>query len=164
MVFSLIWAFSTLIIPSADSAQSASSWLEKGNELCNSGQRDEAIKAYDRALEIDNNLIDGWNNKGLVLASLGRYADAVICFREAIKLSPGHKHALTNLGMVLAQQEKYMEALSCFDYAIEADPYFSGAWYNKALALHCLGMKREAAAAMKTAKALEGAAGGCCWR
>ena len=69
-MFSLSQAFSVLMIPSAHEMQSAGFWLEKGNELCNSGQGEEAIKAYDHALGIDKTLIDAWNNKGLVLASL----------------------------------------------------------------------------------------------
>jgi tetratricopeptide (TPR) repeat protein len=164
MEFSLIRAFSLLMIPSTGEMQSAAYWLEKGNELCNSGQGGEAIKAYDHALEIDRALIEAWNNKGMVLASLGRFPESLQCFKEALNLSPSHKQALSNMGMVLAQQKKYGEALGCFDAAIAVDPYFAGAWYNKALALQCLDLKREASAAMKTAKALEGSAGGCCRR
>ena len=163
-MFSLDQTFSVLVIPSAGEMQSAGFWLEKGNELCNSGQGEEAAKAYDHALSIDRTLIDAWNNKGLVLASLGRLTEAMQCFEEALKLSPAHKHALSNMGMVLAQQKKYSEAIGCFDAAIATDPYFAGAWYNKALALQCLGRGKEAMAAMKTAATLEGSAGGCCRR
>lgn len=78
---SLNLALSLLMIPS-DSAKSASFWLDKGNELCNSGQMDEALKAYEKALNIDGSLLDAWNNKGLVLASLERYPEAMQCFDE----------------------------------------------------------------------------------
>jgi len=162
MEFSSIRAFSVLMIPSAEEMQSAGFWLEKGNELCNNGQGEEAIKAYDHALSIDQTLVEAWNNKGLILASLGRFPESLQCFQETLKLLPSHKHALSNIGMVLAQQKKYAEALGYFDAAIAVDSYFAGAWYNKALTLQCLGMKREASAAMKTAKTLEGSAGGCC--
>src|SRR5512136_164771 len=87
-MFSIIRAFSLLMIPSASETQSAGFWLEKGNELCNSGQRDEAIKAYDHALSIDRRLIDAWNNKGLVLASKDRFSEALQCFDEVLRLSP----------------------------------------------------------------------------
>ncbi|OPY55000.1 MAG: hypothetical protein A4E49_00720 [Methanosaeta sp. PtaU1.Bin112] len=43
--------FSVLMIPSAGETSNAGYWLEKGNELCNSGQGQEALKAYDHALE-----------------------------------------------------------------------------------------------------------------
>jgi len=160
-MFSPIQAFSVLMMPSASEMQSADFWLEKGNELCNSGQGEEAIKAYDQALSIDKTLIDAWNNKGLILASLERFPEALQCFEEVLKLTPTHKHALSNKGMVLAQQKKYTEALRCFEAAIAEDAYFSGAWYNTALTLQCLGRIKEAAAAMKTAETLEGGRGGC---
>lgn len=164
-MFSPIQAFSVLMMPSASETQSADFWLEKGNELGNSGQGEEAIKAYDQALGIDKTLIDAWNNKGLILASLEHFPEALQCFEEVLKLKPTHKHALSNKGMVLAQQKKYTEALRCFEAAIAEDAYFSGAWYNTALAMHCLGRKKEAAAAMKTAETLEGGReGGCCRR
>jgi tetratricopeptide (TPR) repeat protein len=95
---------------------------------------------------------------------LGRFPEALQCFEEVLKLSPQHIQALSNKGMVLAQQKNYQEALNCFEAAIAADPYFAGAWYNKALAMQCLGHGREAMAAMKTAKALEGQSGACCRR
>jgi tetratricopeptide (TPR) repeat protein len=160
-MFSPIRAFFVLMMPSVSETQSAGFWLEKGNELCNSGLGEEAIKAYDQALSIDKALIDAWNNKGLVLASLERFPEALQCFDEVIALSPKHKEALSNKGMVLAQQKKYTQALICFEAAIAVDPYFAGAWYNTALAMQCLGRRKEAAAAMKTAETLEGGMGGC---
>ncbi|MDD4652419.1 MAG: tetratricopeptide repeat protein [Methanothrix sp.] len=160
-MFSTIRAFSVLMIPSAGETQNAGYWLEKGNELCNCGQGEEAIKAYDHALGIDPTLIDALNNKGLVLASQERFMLAMECFEQVLKLSPQHKHALSNMGMILAQQKKYPEALRCFEAAIAADAYFAGAWYNMALVLQCMNRGKEAMAAMKTADTLEGKAGRC---
>ncbi len=153
-----------LMIPSFGDTQSAEFWLKKGNELANSGMMEDAIKAYSNALEIDESLIDAWNNKGMVLANLGRYSEAKQCFDDALKRSPRHAQALSNKGMILAQEKKYQEALILFDAAIESDPYFAGAWYNKSLAMQCLGRGREAKAAMKTAKSLDGSNGGRCRR
>jgi len=153
--FSLGYIFQNLIIPFTSEMNSASYWLSKGNELCNSGDFEEALKAYDHALTIDGTLVDAWNNKGMIFANMGRYDDALKSFDEALKLSPKHVYTLSNRGMVLGQQKKYNEALRCFDAAIEGDAYFAGAWYNKALALQALGRGHEAKAAMKTAMALE---------
>ena len=35
--------------------------------LYNLGKYEEAIKCYDKAIEIDPNYADAWNNKGLAL-------------------------------------------------------------------------------------------------
>jgi len=95
---------------------------------------------------------------------LSRFELALKCFNEVLKISPQHKHALSNKGMVLAQKKKYPEALRCFEAAIAVDSYFAGAWYNMALAMQCMGLNKEAMAAMKTAKTLEGSTGECCRR
>lgn len=161
MTSNLCFVLPILMIPSAGDTNSASFWLDKGNQLCNAGQLEEAIKAYDHALSIDGTLVDAWNNKGIVLASSGKNDEALKCFEEALKVSPRHAYTLNNKGMVLAQQKKYPEALRCFEAAIDVDAYFAGAWYNKALAMQSLGRGKEAKAAMKTAKALEPSPGGC---
>jgi tetratricopeptide (TPR) repeat protein len=159
--FSLSYAFPLMMIPSVGDTNSASFWFEKGNELCNSGMIEEALKAYDHALSIDKTLVDVWNNKGIALASMDKYDEALLCFEEALKISPRHAYTINNKGMILAQQKKYEAALRCFDAAIEVDAYFAGAWYNKSHAMSCLGRGREAKAAMKTAKALDPYGGGC---
>jgi tetratricopeptide (TPR) repeat protein len=84
---SLNLALSLLMIPS-DSANSASFWLDKGNELCNSGQMDEALKAYEKALSIDGSLLDAWNNKALALQSLGKGREAMAAMKTAQALEP----------------------------------------------------------------------------
>lgn len=153
-----------LMIPSAKDAEYAEFWLKKGNELCNCGESEEALKAYDHALKTDDKLIDALNNKGLILASLSRFPEALQCFDEVLKLSPQHIHAMCNKGMFLAQQKMYQEALGFFEAAIAIDAYFAGAWYNKALTMQCLGRGKEAMAATKTANVLGGErqGRGCC--
>ena len=38
---------------------------------------DEAVKAYDKAIEINPNLSSAYSNKGLVMDDLKRYEDAI---------------------------------------------------------------------------------------
>ena len=40
------------MLPSLTDMQSADYWLEKGNELCNNGQGQEAVKAYENSLRL----------------------------------------------------------------------------------------------------------------
>ena len=115
--FSLGYALPLMMIPSVGDTSSASFWFDKGNELCNSGMPDEALKAYDHALSIDGSMVDVWNNKGIVLASMEKFDEALKCFEEALKLSPRHAYTINNKGMILAQQKKYESALRCFDTA-----------------------------------------------
>ena len=47
-------------------------WYNKGVALYESGNYEEAIKAYDKALEINPEYADAWYNRGIALYELGR--------------------------------------------------------------------------------------------
>jgi Flp pilus assembly protein TadD len=52
-------------------------WFIKGNALLyKQGKYDEAIKAYNKAIEINPKYAKAWNNKGIALNKLGRTAEA----------------------------------------------------------------------------------------
>ncbi|MEG3057262.1 MAG: tetratricopeptide repeat protein [Methanoculleus sp.] len=55
-------------------AEYASAWNNKGTALANLGRYDEAIRCYDRALEIDPKDADVWK----VIDNLGRYDEAMV--------------------------------------------------------------------------------------
>ena len=42
-------------------------WNNKGNVLTKLNKSDEALKAYDKAIEINPQNADAWNNKGVAL-------------------------------------------------------------------------------------------------
>ena len=42
----------------------AAKYLDEGNAFLKLGKYDEAIKAYNKAIEIDPHCADAWNNKG----------------------------------------------------------------------------------------------------
>ena len=59
-------------------------WNNEGIAFFENGQYKEAIKCYDKALEIDPNFIQALNNKGNVLRILKRYTEALDVFNKAI--------------------------------------------------------------------------------
>ena len=61
-------------------------WNNKGLALNSLGKYDEAIKCYDKAIEIDPDDADTWNNKGLALNSLGNDDEAKKCYDRSKKL------------------------------------------------------------------------------
>ena len=59
----------------------------KGVALKNLGKLDEAIKAYDEALEINSQYFEAWNGKGLALSKLGKLDEAIKAYDKAIELN-----------------------------------------------------------------------------
>ena len=52
------------------------------------GKYDEAIQAYDRAIEINPQYTDAWYNKGETLRRQDKYDEAIQAYDKAIKINP----------------------------------------------------------------------------
>jgi len=116
-------------------SNSAEVWFNKGFALSSLGWYDEALQAYNRAVEIDPQSTVAWNNKGSTLNDLGKYDEAITAFEEAIRLDPNDSATWSNKGIALGNQGKYDEAIKAYDEAIRLDPNLAMAWYNKGTVL-----------------------------
>jgi tetratricopeptide (TPR) repeat protein len=81
--------------------------------LRNLGCFEEALAAYDRALEIDPRSAHAHYNRGNTLAQKGDDEAAIGAFGEAIRLLPGHAEPHCNLGLALMRRGRFQEAVSC---------------------------------------------------
>lgn len=77
-------------------SQDHNSWFSAGNDSAKQGNNEDALIAYDKALEIDPNHTSAWNNKGIVLSRLKRYEEAIACYDKAIELDPKYANAWYN--------------------------------------------------------------------
>ncbi|MCJ7444801.1 MAG: tetratricopeptide repeat protein [Methanotrichaceae archaeon] len=66
-------------------------WMIKGSDLHSQGKFDEAIQAYDKALELDPNNTGALNLKGLDLVKLGKHDEAIAAYDKAIELDPNNE-------------------------------------------------------------------------
>jgi len=64
----------------------ADAWNNKGVSLAQLGKYEEAIKYYDKAIEIKPDFANAWFNKGNSLVKLGKEEEARICYDKAKKL------------------------------------------------------------------------------
>src|SRR5660397_114170 len=122
--------------------------LNKGFALNRLGKYQEAITAYDKALEIDPQNLEEfyekhfdkllWNNKGLALYNLSKYLEAITAYEKALKIDPQFKIAWKNKGSALTILGKYHKAINEFDKALEIDPQDKLALINKEIALNRL--------------------------
>ena len=116
----------------------------KGVSLISLGRYDEAIRLFDKALELDPRDAEVWTNKGLSLFKLGRKDEAIRCFDKAIEIDPRVAEAWNNKGTILNELGRYDDAIRCLDKAILLDSRDAGIWANKGRSFFSLGRKDEA--------------------
>ena len=94
------------------------------------GQYEEAIRSFDKALQLAPENAAAWNNRGVTLKNLELYDEAIKSFDNAIEINPDFAMAWNNKGKALSDLHRYNDALDCFEAALVVDPYFAGAWYR----------------------------------
>jgi tetratricopeptide (TPR) repeat protein len=80
-------------IDTINSPNSSKAWNNKGVALGKSGKFDEAIKAYDKAIEINPQISETWNNKGIDLSLSGKSDEAIKAYDQAIEINPNNSDA-----------------------------------------------------------------------
>ncbi len=121
------------IIVNSDPEFSSGLFLwDLGGELFNLSRYEDAIAAYDRAIEIKPDYDAAWNNRGNALDNLGRHEEAIAAYDKAIEIKPDKDAAWNNRGIALRNLGRYEEAISAFDNALELNPDNASAWYNRA--------------------------------
>ena len=93
-----------------------------GTALRHQGRHDDALKTFDKAVQLKPDDAELWQNLGEILFTLNRPADALLSFQHALKLDPHHWRASHNSGLLLHQQGRFEEALAHFDVCDELQP------------------------------------------
>jgi tetratricopeptide (TPR) repeat protein len=96
-----LWLTLMASLASASGQQTAEDWLDEGIRLCAMGifdkaMFDEAIKAFDKAIEINPQYEKAWTGKGTAFALLRDYDDAIRAYDKAIEIDPQSTMAWEN--------------------------------------------------------------------
>jgi len=131
--------------------------MDKGYSLTELGRLDEALDAYDRAIDMQPNYAWAWARKGRTLRLLNRYDEAITCYDKALAIQPHYAWAWKGKGIVLERMGAQDQALKAYQTATEIDPDDVWNWYNQADALQNMGRYDEAVALLKRALQLDSA-------
>jgi cytochrome c-type biogenesis protein CcmH/NrfG len=101
-----------ILMTSAQCKQTAEDWFNKGFALYGQGKYDDAIQAYDVAIQLKPDFAEAYSNKGNALLQQGKYD-------EAIGVDPNYADAYYAIGAVLEAQGKTSEANKAFAKAKE---------------------------------------------
>jgi tetratricopeptide (TPR) repeat protein len=104
-----------------NSAKTAWNSIQTGNREIAKGDYRSALVEFDRAIEIDPNLVEAWTQKGYCLWCLDRKAEAVTCYERALAIDVDHQYACQSLGHLLFDLTEYRAAITHLERAIELD-------------------------------------------
>ena len=135
--------------------KTAPDWMAEGNALFGQGNYDEAIAAYDNALQLNPQLAEAWYGKGVVLNKQGKYDDAITAYDNAIGLNPRFAYAWCNKGDSLQKAGNYEDAIKAYDKAIELDPRDAYPLNNKGVVLSKQGKYEDAIEAFDQALGID---------
>ena len=112
----------------------------------------DAIDAYQKALELDPNSAIFWTNLGIVYRLTAQYDKAEECYKKALVLDPDYPQLYTSLGALhLTYTMKFDEAIRYLEKAIELDPSQAVTYANMAVAKASIGQFAEAEVLLKMA-------------
>jgi tetratricopeptide (TPR) repeat protein len=117
-----------------------------GNIFLQNGRVDEAMKQFQKALDIEPRYALAHNNLGAALYQKGQVDEAVAHYQKALEIEPRYAQAHNNLGIVLFQKGQVDEAMAHFQKALAIQPNNAEIYNNFGNAL--LG-KGEAAGAIR---------------
>jgi len=95
------------------------------NALAGRGRDAEAVKLYDRALELRPDFAeapDAFYNKGCSLVRLGRFDEAIHGFRSALEIDPRYANAWFNLGAIYRALGQPRESVRAYRRYLATEP------------------------------------------
>jgi tetratricopeptide (TPR) repeat protein len=116
----------------------------RGNAYYEAGDYQQALEAYNRALELRPDLPEALSNRGILLRRLGRYEEALRDYNRALELRPDLPEAMLNRGVALGKLRRYEEALKDENRALELRPDDPNTLANRSSTLTSLGRYDDA--------------------
>jgi len=133
-----------------------------GSLLEQQGLHEEALKAYDKAVQIRPDDPELWARLANVLVLLQRPDHAILGFERALKLNPRYWYAAYNYAVLLLQSERFEETLISFNLCDELQPDHATTLTGRGRALYKLNRFEEALSDGRRAQALDPANADIC--
>lgn len=100
------------------------------------GDTQNALAEYDRALEIDADHATLLTNRGALLGAMGRYAAAERDLKRVLRNDASHVEGLFHLGVVMTRKGLWSEAVQQLRRVVELDPSRGQAYFYLGEALN----------------------------
>jgi len=127
------------------------------NDYYKIGEFEKSVEHYDKALELNPDLLETYFNRGLAYTRLQKYDKALEDLTKVIELNPHLAEAYYTRGLVYEYKQNYDKAIEDYDKALEVDPDYSKAETQRQVAQN---KKTQVAQGNQPQAATPGAPGG----
>jgi len=121
----------------------ADGWFEQAM-AAEASDADAALRAYQRAVELDSGFVAAWTNWGRLLQERGDTPGAEEVYRRALEQCGPDALLLFNLGVLLEDQGQTAAAIETYQRALGEDPDLADCHYNLARLYEALGKAQHA--------------------
>ncbi|GEM_PF-360673 len=115
-----------------------------GTQLYMQGNYQDAMQAFDLALQKNSQDINSLNNRGLTFEALGKYRNALSSYRMALKINPNFLDAKYNLARSLEQLRRFDESMQTYQDIIKTNPNYAVAHNDLARLFESIGKHKKA--------------------
>ena len=98
------------------------------------GSYDEAIRHFEKSIEISPNVAMTYGNLGLAFSRQGQFDKAIPYFEKALKINPDYGDAHSNLGVIFIRQNQFEKAAGHLEKALKINPDSAETHYNLGIA------------------------------
>jgi tetratricopeptide (TPR) repeat protein len=130
--------------------ESAEKWFQRGLESEQVGRTQDAVKAYEKAVELDQRSAGAWLNLGTIFFNARQFSRAESHYKKALDADPQYALAHFNLANLYDERGDYRRALLHYQDAVRLNPTYADAHYNLALLYQGAGQVMEAVRHWKT--------------
>ncbi|MDD2755995.1 MAG: tetratricopeptide repeat protein, partial [Methanothrix sp.] len=122
----VLLALATLCVGALAQEDTADKWYNKGLDLGRNGSYEEAVKAYNCAIELEPNnatfytaIVPNLNTLAFTTNNQSKRNESMKAIDKTLQIDPRNPLAWEMKGEVLSQMEKYNESVDAYDRAIK---------------------------------------------
>jgi len=119
-------------------------YVAEGNVLFAKGLYDQALTAYNRAIEINSRNRIAYYNRGIIFSRKRLHDRAITDFDSAIHIDPNYSEAYVGRGKAFYVKKLHNKAITDFTKAIEINPKNSDAYMSRGNAYDSTGLHDQA--------------------
>lgn len=144
--FTKEYAYQASEADSKNSSQPKDEWayFNQGTANGRIGNYKQAIKYFNKAIELNPELQRAYYNRAVAYEKLGNYDEAFKDFNKAIELNPQLAMFYRGRGFAYAEIGNYDQAINDYNTAIELEPKYAEAYLHRGFAYADLGNHNQA--------------------